>query len=336
LNGAPAALDGIQIVECAHGMAGALPGMILADLGADVVKVEPPGGDPTRLRSAGPAMWDRGKRSIVLDLRHPDEREVLGRLVRRADVALVSLAPRAVAALELGPACIPGGHARLIHCAITGFGDHAVPGGDAAYEPMVAAAIGRLNGLDAITGAAVGQERDRPIYTVAPVASYAAAQLAVQGICAALLDRDVSGRGRAVRTSLLQGQMACFMREELRPGGVGEPSVPEPLQRGIELCFMTAECADGRHIQMCSRQPAHFRNWMTAIGLVDLLDVPRFAGAPTGLATVGDVEELERRIRDRMRGRSVADWMGRFTGGLDIGADPYPPPVEFLPPPQLV
>ena len=88
--------------------------------------------------------------------------------------------------------------------------------------------------------------------------------------------------------------------------------MPSVQRRGIELTFLTAECSDGKWIQMCARQDRHFRNWMRALDLGDVLENPRYAAAPLGMKTHADVDELEEIIRLRMRGRSQSEWMDLF------------------------
>ena len=103
-----------------------------------------------------------------------------------------------------------------------------------------------------------------------PIASYGAAQLALHGILAALLVRQRTGVGQRVETSLLSGEAAFLMRQDMGRGGPdreGLPETPRPLHRGIVMCFLTAECADGKFIQMCARQDHHFRNWMVTLGM---------------------------------------------------------------------
>jgi crotonobetainyl-CoA:carnitine CoA-transferase CaiB-like acyl-CoA transferase len=141
-----------------------------------------------------------------------------------------------------------------------------------------------------------------------------------------------------VSTSLVHGAMAFMMRQELGRGSADAPAttIAPAAKRGIELCFLTAECADGRYIQMCARQDKHFRDWLAAVGLDDVLREPRYAAAPMGIATVADVDELEVRLRERMRTKTQAEWMRVFVEDFDVGADPFLTPTEFLSHPDMV
>jgi crotonobetainyl-CoA:carnitine CoA-transferase CaiB-like acyl-CoA transferase len=330
------ACDGLRVLDLGQGMAGALAGMILADNGAEVLKVEPPAGDWARGRP-GFLMWNRNKRGIVLDLKDGADRDRLLALADHADVVIESFRPGVSERLGIGWPDLRARNPRLVHCSVTGFGPAPAGAGLPGYEGLVSAAIGRMVGLDHLNGAVAGQDREAPIFTAAPVASYGAAQLAVQGVLAALAVRARTGQGDRVRTSLVQGAAAFLMRQELPRGGTaGAPLVSAVTHAGIELCFMTARCRDGRFIQMCARQDAHFRNWLSALGLAGLHSDPRFAGAPLGMSRIEDVAELDRLLRERMSGRTRDEWMELFTTEYDVGADPFLTAEEFLSHPQLV
>ncbi|HVM64383.1 MAG TPA: CoA transferase [Acidimicrobiales bacterium] len=328
------ACDGLRVLELGQGMAGAMPGMILADNGADVVKIEPPWGDPGR-RFDGARMWDRGKRSIALDLRRPAERERALALAERADVLVEALRPGVADALGMGWEVLRARNDALVYCSISAFGPASRYAAFPGYEGVVAAVTGHMMGLDVLNGALPGQDRAGPIYTAVPVASFAAAQLAVHGVLAALHARDVTGRGDRVSTSLVQGLAAVLMRQEMPRGEAhGAPRATPEMNAGVELCFMTAQCADGRYLQMCARQDHHFRAWLEVVGLAHRLDEPRYARAPMGIATLDDIAALDAEIRERMRARTSSEWMEAFIAN-DIGADPFLTPDEFLAHPQM-
>jgi crotonobetainyl-CoA:carnitine CoA-transferase CaiB-like acyl-CoA transferase len=340
--GSPAsdACRGWRVIELGQGLAGSMPGMMLADNGADVVKVEPPWGDWSRAQS-GWRMWNRGKRSIVLDLRERNDRVVAARLAEGADVLIESFRPGVADRHGLGWSALRDRNPRLVYCSISGFGPASSYGDLPGYDGVVAAVSGHMVGLDVLSGAVPGQDRDGPIYTAVPVASFAAAQLATQGVLAALLAREETGRGDHVTTSLVQGLAAILMRQEMARGGDPDASsaaakrATPAMNAGIELCFMTALCQDGRYIQMCARQDHHFRAWLRALDLEDRLDDPRYVRAPMGVERVEDVAALESEIRARMKTRRRDEWMEMFVE-LDVGADPFLTPDEFLAHPQMV
>jgi crotonobetainyl-CoA:carnitine CoA-transferase CaiB-like acyl-CoA transferase len=328
---------GLRVVDLSQGMAGPLATMVLADHGADVVKVEPPTGDLAR-GEPGFLMWNRGKRSVVLDLHDAADRAHAMVLARTADVVVTSARPGALERVGLGYDAIAAANPSVVHASVTGFGRDDPRSQRRTYEGIVAATCGRMVGLDPLSGAIPDQDRAAPIYTAAPIASYGASQLLLQGILAALLVRGRTGRGQQVETSLVAGESAFLMRQDMGRGGpdrTGLPDTPRPLHRGIVMCFLTAECADGRYIQMCARQDHHFRNWMATLDMADVFDDPRYVRAPLGIATVEEVVALEDRIRARMRTRTRAEWMDAFVAA-DVGADPFLEPAEFLSFPEMV
>lgn len=327
--------QGLKVLDFTQGML-ALAGMILADNGAEVIKVEPPGGDRAR-GEPGFLMWNRGKQSAVLDLTGPDDRDVARRLARDVDVVIESFRPGVADRLEIGYDRLAADNAGLVYCAISGFGPLDSLDRVKGYEGVVAAKAGRMIGLTRISGAVPGQDRDMPIFSAAPVASFGAAQLAVQSIAAALLARAETGRGQRIDTSLLRASTSFLMTGLPRSRDGEAPSLWQPtIRRGIDLCFLTADCSDGKWIQMCARQDHHFRNWMNAVGLGEVLDDPIYAKAPLGIRRIEDIERLEERIRDKMRRKSQAEWMRIFIEDYDVGADPFLTPEEFLAHPQMV
>ncbi|WP_045877800.1 CoA transferase [Pseudofrankia sp. DC12] len=338
-NGSP--FTGLAVLELASGTAGPMTGMMFADYGAEVVKVEPPAGDWAR-GTRGFPMLNRGKRGVVLDLAAAGaDREALRSLVAVSDVVLTNFRPGVAERLGVSPEQIRALNPRAVSCTISGFGPTGPHRRLKAYEGVVAAKAGKMMGLDALSGAAPGFAGGRPLYSAAPVAGYAAAQLAFQGVVAALLERDRTGAGRHVETSLLLGAITATMRQDLRrqtePAGpvAGAVSAGPSLQlRGIALTFLTAQCSDGRWIQMCARQDHHFRSWMKAIGLETVLADPRYADGPMLFRSFGDIEELEDVIRKRMAERTQAEWMARFLE-FDVGADPFLDFDGFLAHPQL-
>ncbi len=190
-------LDGLTVIDLTQGIAGPVTGMVLAEQGADVVKVEPPGGDPYRDILAGYLVWNRSKRSATLDLESVSGREALAALLSRADVLVESYDPGVTARLGMDHSALNSRHPHLVHCSISGYGyDH----------PMK-----DRPGIDALVMAAMGVpyeqlgHRDGPIFHYFPLASYGAAFAALLGITSALRARLHTGRGQWVETSLHDG-----------------------------------------------------------------------------------------------------------------------------------
>ena len=330
---------GLKVVEFLEGEMLPLAGMIFADNGAEVFKVEPLAGDWSR-NSPGFLMWNRGKKSIVLDLESENGREAARAMALGADVVLESFSPGDAERYGLDAAGLMLERPDLVVCSISGFG--AAKGFErfAPYEAIVAAKSGRLYQNDELSGA--HDASNRAIFIAAPMATFSAAVLAVQAVTASLISTKRTGRGQHVSTSVLDGLSAATMRLAFERDG--DELVPvrrraggaEIVLRGIRLSFTVAECSDGRYFQMCARQPHHFRNWMRAVGLTELLQDDRFADVPTGLHSVADADELEVLLREGMRKKTQAEWLRIFTEEIDVGGDPFLTFGEFLEHPQML
>ena len=200
-------LDGVRVVELGVWVAGPGAGGVLADWGADVIKVEAPAGDPMRrmLALAGGGREDlpsppfdldnRGKRSVVLSL--PEQADVMDRLLSTADVFLTNLRPDAVARLGLDPSVVCAAHPRLVYASVTGYGRQGPDAGRAGYD---VGAFWARSGL-----AAMAVPPDSPqLHFRGGVGDHVTAITTVAGILGALLERERTGRGRLVETSLLR------------------------------------------------------------------------------------------------------------------------------------
>ncbi len=319
------ALEGLRVLELGSGMAAAVAGMVLAENGAEVVKVEPPGGDPDRGRP-GFAVWHRAKKSVVLDLADPGDRHRFMDLARGADGVVEAFRPSVAEKLGVDHTALRELNPGLVHTSITGFGETGpwrdLPG----YEQIVAARSGRMTSYDGV--------RAGPVFTPVPIASYGAGMLAATGLMAAVWDRDRTDRGRRVHTSLLHALSVYDMTS-----GIGNrthiPPEPGRVYGIMRVPFMTAPTKDGRFVQMCSRQAHHYRRWLTSLGLEALLDDPELANAPDLWPSEERLAEVVEAIRNAMARRTAAEWMEIFSAN-DIGGDPFLTPQEFLDSPQCV
>ncbi len=231
-------LEGIRIIDASQGLAGALVTLLLAEQGADVIKVEPPGGDPMRQIEPGFFVWYRSKRSITLNLADSGDRNRLRQLLERADVLVESVAPADSARLELDHAALRAPFPHLIHCKISAYGvDH--PWRDRpAIEALVAARTG-------IYHQQAGIRRDGPTFMYCPYASYGAAFTALLGICGALRVRLHTGRGQFVDTSLMDG-VAFFTNMLWQWSEMPVPEYNHFLDHTIPYPVWLYECGDGK------------------------------------------------------------------------------------------
>jgi crotonobetainyl-CoA:carnitine CoA-transferase CaiB-like acyl-CoA transferase len=224
-------LSDIRVLDLTWGIAGPMATMLLADNGAQVTKIEPPGGDPFRSQ-LGYTVWQRGKKSAILDLKNADDRKLFLALAQAADILVESFAPGTTEKLGIDYAALSELNPRLIYCSITGYGRDNVDSERPAYDALVQARTGlmyeqrgwqegalrHMSGLsdpypdleipqDWVQGAA----RPGPLFVASAWPSLGAFFNASLGIAAALRARQVTGRGQWVETSLLQGALAGVM-----------------------------------------------------------------------------------------------------------------------------
>ena len=268
-------LEGVRVLDLSSGVAGPIAGMLLADHGADVIKVEPPGGDPMR-GNPGYDVWLRGRRSAVLDLQVAAERDAFLALVDTADVVLESFSPGTTARLGIDFATLSARNPVLVHCSITAYGPHDGHRDRPGYDALVAARLGilheqrghlggaipRMHGeppyledLEIPDGMAPGSPRSGPILTYTPWLSMSTAFMATTAINAALYARLLTGRGQHVETSLLQAAFSSTASKWQRmehPDATGLRSWVYD-QRATKGMF---RCSDGRWVQQWVPNPA--------------------------------------------------------------------------------
>src|SRR3954467_7309687 len=233
-------LDGLRVVDCSRGTAGPRATGLLADYGADVIWVEPPGGDPLRAElPAAASVFNRGKRSTVLDLRDRGDLDRLLEIADHADVLVESWQPGGAEALGVGFDALHARNPALVYCSITGFGPDGPLRDVPAHEALVHALVGTMSEQPGF--------REGPIFEGLPFASIGAAYLALIGTLAALHRRDDDGWGRHVETSLLDGALAYFSM----PWGESDATPPGPTlkaQGTTRIITRTFLCADDRYV----------------------------------------------------------------------------------------
>jgi crotonobetainyl-CoA:carnitine CoA-transferase CaiB-like acyl-CoA transferase len=228
----PGALDGLRVVDLTTGLAGPMATMTLGDHGADVIKVEPPTGDPQR-GYVGSVVTNRGKRSVVLDLDDAGDRDRLLALIDTADVLVESFAPGYLEARGLDFARVSDGRPSLVYASLTGYPRTT----DAADRPAIDLLVQARSGMQYEQPGF----RDGPIFLHAPLPSIAASYLTVEGVLAALYARELTGRGQWVETSLYQGVLSFTTQLWQDP----EHRVEPWFEIGFEPRPSIYECADG-------------------------------------------------------------------------------------------
>lgn len=326
------ALGGFSVVDLTTGPVGGVATTVLADFGADVLKLEPPGGDRFRALP-GSSLWLRGKRSAVFDLADASERAALRRLLAGADVLVVGGPPSRAASWGLDADALAAELPMLVHCSITGWGPRGPLAELRGYEALVAARFGRFQTF-------ARQTRSKaPGFAALPVAQHLAAMGAVQGIAAALLARERTGRAERVETSLLQALLPYDLVElllvQLARRGVVDPIDPTAGDMPT-LNYHPILASDGRWIQ-CGNLLEHL--FLAFLGSLDLLgemlDEERFQ-APPHRWDPETVEAARDRILLRVRERPADEWMEIFRANGNVAAEPYLRAAEALAHPDLV
>jgi crotonobetainyl-CoA:carnitine CoA-transferase CaiB-like acyl-CoA transferase len=328
------ALAGVRVLDLSTGPVGGMTSMVMADFGADVVKIEAPGGDRFRALPAAP-FWLRGKRSAVLDLKQPAGRSELLQLARSADVLLVSGPPERARELGADWDTLAMANPELVHCSITGWGAKGPYAGLPGYEGLVAALSGRMQGF---TGQAL---REGPVFTALPVASHATSQGALQGILAALHARERGGGGQRVETSLLRGLLPYDLAELLTLQLARREKRPVPDPRAVgggmpTLNYHPVMAQDGRWIQLGNLLEHLLFAFLDATELLpELLVEERFQSPPAQWSAEA-TEAARDRILTRMRERPADEWMAIFRANGNIVAEPILSTQEALEHPDLV
>jgi crotonobetainyl-CoA:carnitine CoA-transferase CaiB-like acyl-CoA transferase len=262
---APWPLDGIRVVEFCHMVMGPTCGMILADLGADVIKVEPPGGDTTRKlvhQGAGFfASYNRNKRSIELDIKSPDGLAAAKRLALSADVVIENLRPGALDAAGLGYEALARDNPRLVYCALKGFLD-----GPYAHRKALDEVVQMMGGLAYMTG-----PEGRPLRAGASVIDIMGGMFGVIGIQAALRERERTGRGQEVTSALYETTVHSVAQHMLQYAVTGEPAGPMPDRPRAWSVYDTFKTADGESVFVGIVSDTQWKLFCEAFDRPDLL-----------------------------------------------------------------
>lgn len=273
-----APLDSITVLDMTHVLAGPFAAMTMADLGAHVIKVERPGsGDDTRAfppfkgeKSAYFATLNHGKRSIALDLKVEADRVVFERLLARADVILENFRPGTMEKLGYGWEALHARYPHLIYGAVSGFGHTGPDALRPAYDMVVQA----RGGVMSITG-----EKDRePVRVGASIGDIVAGMFMLQGVLAALYDREKTGLGRKVDVAMLDGQLAILEHAVAITSVTGTPPGPTGARHPSITPFETFHASDGLFV-IAAGNDALFGRLCDVLGL-PLAEDPRFATNP--------------------------------------------------------
>lgn len=321
-------LTGLRVLDCSLDSAGQQAAGLLADYGAEVIWVEPPGGAPSRrVQPIAASVFNRGKRSVILDVERLEGRDKLLQLADRADVVIESWLPGKAAELGLDFETFHARNPQLVYCSISGFGQDGPYCSFPAYEPLVHALIGTM--------AVQAGHRDAPIFQALPFAATGAAQLAAIGIMAALYRRLDDGVGRRVETSLFDGALAFHSMTwgesdaALAKGQkhISGRDLAKPTN--IRLITRSFVCGDGEYIGIHTGAVGAFDRLMAVLGLQDRIP-PANSGFEMGTPlTPEQAELLERKIHGIFAAQPRAYWVKRLLEADVCAVEHFPPTIAF-------
>lgn len=310
-------LAGVRVVELSHIMAGPTCGMMLADLGADVIKVEKPQGDDTRRslppdvngESAAFMMMNRNKRGICLDLKQPDAVAALRRLIAGADILIENFRHDTMQKLGLGYETLKADNPGLVYCGLSGFGRTGPYGTRGGFDLIAQG----MSGLMSITGEGPGRP---PVKVGAPLTDITAGVVAAMGCLAAYVHRLKTGEGQVVDTSLLEAgiihtywQSAIAFATGISPGPMGSA---HPLNAPYQA-FRTA---DG----WINVGAANQANWLRLLKVLDAPALAEDARFATNADRMAHLAELEAVLTPFFEAHTTAQWLDIFeTAGLPAG-----------------
>ena len=301
-------LKDVRVLDFSRVLAGPITTMVLGDLGAEIIKVEPPGGDETRQWAPivnGESVYflsaNRNKRSIVIDLRKKEGREIIYRLVKRCDVVIENFRPDVPKKLGIDYETLRKYRDDIVYCCIRGFGSQSPYAMKPAYDLLVQA----MSGLMASTG----EEGRPPVRVAFALFDIIAGLIAALSIVAALYERRQTGKGRYIEVSLFDSaifSMSYIAMIYLLTGkvprryGSAHPSI---------VPYQAFECKDGKWIAVAVTNEKFWELFCKALGLEELINDSRFKTNPDRVA---NREELLKIIEPKLKEKSRSEWIKIF------------------------
>jgi alpha-methylacyl-CoA racemase len=318
LNQGRGPLRGVKVVEIAGIGPGPHAATILADLGADVVRVEKPGG----AASAGPREADlltRGRPSVAMDLKNPDALAALLDLIAEADVLIEGMRPGVTERLGIGPEDCWARNPRLVYGRMTGWGQDGPLAHTAGHDMNYIAVAGVLHGL--------GQDRTRPHFPSNLVGDFGGGSTyLVIGVLAALLESRLSGQGQVVDAAIVDGAAHLnLMWASMMAGGFGQERRMSNLLDGGIPYYELYETADGKHMSVGPLEPQFYDELVTRLGIKEQAPVRH---------DFERLDELRALFTDTFRQRTQAEWAEVFDGS-DACCAPVLPMTEAAEHPHM-
>ena len=294
------ALDGFKVIDFGQYIAGPLVGMLMADQGADVIKVDPPGGP--RWKTPANATWNRGKRSIVLDLKEAGDLSTAKGLIQGADVVVENFRPGVMDKLGLGAEAMTLANPRLVYLSLPGFASDDPRAATPAWEGILGAATATYRPRPSESGT------QDPVYTAIPISSNYGAFQGVVATIMALISRERDGVGQRIEEPLFDATFASIGRAGMR--------VHSEKDTGVDLRRIWGghfQCKDGRWVRFGGSGNQNLHQFVEAAGITSwhaegLTDVDRL-GREVELA-----DELERRMKELFKTRTAQEWEDLVAG----------------------
>ena len=323
-------LKGIRVLDFSQNIAGPQATQILGDLGADVIKVEPPGGDPAR--KWGPPFWDgdaplflafnRNKRSIEVDLQTDQGREVVERLIERTDVLVQAFRKGVAERFGFGYEDIKAKHPKLIYASLTGYGSEGPHAEDPGYDPLLQA----YSGIMSITGYPDGP----PARVGGSVVDIGSGNLIALGVLAALRKRDQEGVGSHIECSLLDTSLGWIGYHMM--GYLASGKVPQRMGTGLTLVapYEAFPTEDGQ-IMICGGTNGIFRRLCEALELPEAARDERFKDNPSRVENSSALREL---LSSRTR-RLPTEEVSRLLRSHSVPCSPIQDIAQVVDDPQV-
>lgn len=319
-------LSGITVVELSHTVMGPACGLLLADMGADVIRIEPaPDGDPTRTLKGFAtgffAYFNRNKRSICLDIKTPEGLQVAQKLAAEADVLLENFGPGSMDRVGLGWETLHEINPRLIYCSLKGF----LPG-PYGHRGATDEIIQHMIGLTYMTGL-----DDRPLRAGTSVIDITGGLMGTMGILAALRQRDQDGEGRLVTSALFESG-AFLMGQHLAQEAASGIPVPPMIHRGSAWgIYESFKARDGQPIFLGILRDKHWEAFCKEFGREDMLDDPRFQ---TNKARVDNRDPVQQMVTDVIAALDSSEVIERLIR-INLPFSPVNKPNALFDDPQL-
>jgi crotonobetainyl-CoA:carnitine CoA-transferase CaiB-like acyl-CoA transferase len=304
----PGPLEGIRVIDLTAAVLGPVATQILGDLGAEVIKIEPPEGE--MMRGIGPARHpgmaayflnvNRNKKSLVLDLKRPDAREALLRLAMTADVLVHNMRPGAAARLGIDYPAVAARNPRIVYAWASGYRKDGPERDRAAFDDVIQGE----SGLAALNAGPDGEPRYLPMVVCDKLSGHVLAS----SVGMALFARERTGQGQEIHVPMLETMVAFNMVDHLWHGVFGEPEKGLGYPRMLTPWRRPYATADG-HICLLATTNRQWRNLFGAIDCPELAEDPRFCSIP---ARTANIDALYTILGERMRTRSTAEWRARL------------------------